>query len=128
MQHFTSANRTPAGQAFFDAGIESHITLNLCRAQAQVLALNLLGKHHAVFEIQPTVVSHGGQEVSVMTKPRDADWMARIGLRLHAPLPGPESTDEEREQSTQALARIVEALQDLIDGAQVPAQQAEGVA
>lgn len=125
---FTNANRTPAGQAFHDAGIESHITLNLCRAQAQVLAINLLGEHEAVFDIRPSILSHGGQEVSALTKPRDAEWTARIGLRLHAYLPGPKSTDEEREQSQQQLARIVEALQELIDGAEVPALQAEGVA
>ncbi len=108
---------TPIGKLFQDAGFEQGISLNLSRAAAQVSATNLLGRHDAIFEIRACVCSHGGQEVSVMTTPKGVCWTERKpgSLRLTAALPGPYSTEEQREESRQQLATIVIALQSLIE-------------
>ncbi|SDO71440.1 hypothetical protein SAMN04487957_110100 [Halomonas shengliensis] len=125
---FTNANRTPAGQALHDAGLQDGFTLNLMRAQSQVVVLNLLGQHNASCEVRDNIAAHGGQEVQVWTKPINARWLDGVGLRVSVAIPGPESTEDQRQQSAQQLGHLCTALQELIDGAPAPAQPAEATA
>jgi len=104
---------TPEYHILKHHGLGTDITVLVSHIHSLAMAVNLQGMHHAACDYAHASCSHGGHELTVMTKKAGNGWK---GSKHHTvDLPSADSTDEQRLQSLKSLTEVINALSALLE-------------